>query len=71
MTNTGKKTPEGIGREMAMAVKINCREEGKSFVMIVICMTVEWGHLCHMTITSTITSNLKCLFFGYTSNAVH
>lgn len=26
MTKTGKKTPEGIGREIATAVKMNCRE---------------------------------------------
>jgi hypothetical protein len=26
-TKTGKKTPEGIGRETAMAVKTNCDEE--------------------------------------------
>ena len=29
ITKTGKKTPDGIGRDTAMAVNMNCRERNK------------------------------------------
>jgi len=57
MTKTGKKTPEGIGREIATAVKMNCREvfvmnaisNFTCNIMIFICHSIgffaaEYGH---------------------------